>query len=78
MAEVSKKRVAEVIHVKHRVNVYKKFDAMRCTQKQAVSDDVLFGFMFQWDFLVIVDMTEQRSVQSNMVVAVMSQSCGRA
>lgn len=47
-------------------------------QKQAGSDDALVGFTFQWDFLVIVDMTEQLSVESNLIVAVMSQSGGRA
>lgn len=33
---------------------------MCCMQKQAGSDDASVGFMFHWDFLVIVDVTEQR------------------
>lgn len=62
----------------NKVSVYKKFYAMCCRQKQAGSGDVLVGFMFQWDFLVIVDMTEQRSTESDFILTVMSQSGGRA
>ena len=59
------------------MNVYKKMHAICCMQEQARNDDVLVGFMFQWDLLVIVDMTEHKSLFSNSNVAVMSQSGGR-
>lgn len=59
------------------MNVYKKTHSMCCMQEWVGNDEVLVGFMFQWELLVIVDMTEHKSLLSNSNVAMMSQSGGR-
>ncbi|GLD51919.1 rho GTPase-activating protein 26 [Lates japonicus] len=40
-------------------------EQISAAKKQAGDEDVFVGIVFQWDFRVIVDMTEQWSVESS-------------